>query len=56
MKPSQADAYWSGYRAASAGRKRSAPSTLDFEMVHWWLGGYSDWEIENLVDINQPSA
>lgn len=52
MKPSEASAYWAGYRAASAGRKRSAPSSLSWKDVHFWLGGYSDWEIESQVDSN----
>lgn len=56
MKTEVKTAYKMGYRAAGDGKKKEPPPLLNWEDRHWWLGGYSDWEIENLVDRNQPSA
>ena len=53
MKTEVKTAYKMGYRAAGDGKKKEPPPLLNWEDRHWWLGGYSDWEIENLADSNQ---
>lgn len=42
--------YKQGYRAAELGRNKSPPAELSWKDRHWWLAGFGDWEIENVVD------